>query len=151
MNHNIYQAKVGLTDGGPFNQHVVASVQYEEDGALSWLSCVEVEGFPNFYLSEDDIFDRLAAEGDEAFLRRLEDELAISEFEGVPLGEYDDILDAMAKGPEKPGARLIRYLIALIRLDMGESLALAGLADGRPVEEADIPETDLDEDQRERV
>ncbi len=149
MKYYIHQAKVGLSEGGLFIQCVVASVLFsKDDGEHRWLHCVEVEGIPCFYLNGEDAYESLIEEDDEV-LERMNDESWVQEIDGFPLGEYDRIFQGLEEQPDNPCVPLIRYVIALVRLDMAESLALAKLADGREVDSIPIPETDLDVDYRE--
>lgn len=146
--YKIIDAKVGASSGGiacgPVGGTVVASVLYEApDGERKWLHCCEAEGLPAFYLSEDDIHGKLLEEDweDQAFWDRVNCELFVDSFDGLPLGEYEKTLKGLAG--ESPAAPLIRFLIALTRCDWKDAESLIDGAKGKYAQEIKPTEIDI--------
>ena len=98
--------KCGVADGGmacgPVEGAVNTSVKFTKDGVTKWLTNSEFTGIPNFYLTDEDIFDRLMEQDfdDQEFTDLLEASY-IEEFEGIALGEYDELEEAIEKYFEK--------------------------------------------------
>ena len=59
----IENAKCGITDGGiacgPVSGSVIATVKFKEGEKSQYFSLAEVSGFPNFFLTDKDVFDDL--------------------------------------------------------------------------------------------
>lgn len=59
----IETAKCEITAGGmacgSIPGHVVTSIKYKDDDGSKWLSLVEVEGIPNVFLTDKDIYEDL--------------------------------------------------------------------------------------------
>ena len=150
----IEEAKCGVTDGvmtphGPMPGHVMVMVKFREDGKKSpqWLNLVEADEFPNVYLTDEDIFDKLMEEDmeDTEFEEYL-DEHYLEEFEGIPVYDYADLFEGIAQEPDDPAVPLIRYMIALVRCAMEDVEPLIRMAQGRYADEVDIPVSDLEEE-----
>ena len=148
----IENAKCGVTEGGmgcgPISGNVVATIQFKEGNATQWLSLVEVEGIPNVYLTEKDVFEDLVAEDfeDTEFIEYMQEHY-IDEFEGIEFDDdYSSTFESITECPENPAVPLIRFLIALIRCEMDEVNELIELATGRYVDEIDIPVSDVEEE-----
>lgn len=148
----IENAKCGVTEGGmgcgPISGNVVATIQFKDGNATQWLSLVEVEGIPNVYLTEKDVFEDLVAEDfeDTEFIEYMQEHY-IDEFEGIEFDDdYSTTFESIAEDPENPAVPLIRYLIALIRCEMDEVNELIERATGRYVDEIDIPVSDVEEE-----
>ena len=54
--------KCGVTESGvadgPVEGAVIATVKYTKDGVTKWLTNAEFTGIPNFYLTDEDVFDQ---------------------------------------------------------------------------------------------
>jgi len=152
----IETAKCGITDGGmacgPIPGNVVVSVQFKEESEL-WLNVVEVEGMPNFYLTDKDIFDDLVKEDDddEEFMEYLQEQY-IDEFNGLYLDcDYTEVFTSIDEDPDNPAVPLIRYAIALIRCAMEDVEGLIDMASGKYADELEIPTSDIEEEYREEL
>ena len=148
----IMDAKCGMSEGGiscgPVSGTVNASVKFIESNKAQWLSLSEYDGFPAFYLTDDDILDSLVEENfdDEKRWNYIKDH-EVSEFDGITTyGEYEDVLDSIKEDPQNPAVAMIRLLITLVRCEEGEEEKLISTASGKYVDELDIPTIDIEED-----
>ena len=140
----IEEAKCELTKGGiacgPVDPNVVTTVKYTCGDETKWLSLVEVMGIPNFLLSDTDIHDDLVKEDDsDKEFWDYTQEINIGEFDGIELGEYDDIFASFADDPENPAVPLVRYMITLSRCPLEEADGLLALVKGKYIDEVVIP------------
>ena len=106
--------KCGVSEGGvacgPVEGAVNSTVKYTRDGETKWLTNSEFTGIPNFYLTDEDVFDRLMDQNldDEEFVALMEAS-HIEEFEGIKLYDnYDEIEEAIDKA-EDLAATLLYY------------------------------------------
>ena len=153
----IEEAKCGVTDGalmpcGTMPGHVMVAVKFKEfregeEKPAQWLSLAEAEGYPNAYLSDKDIFDRLMEEDmeDTEFDEYL-DEHYLEEFNGIAVYDYADLFESIQEDPDNPAAPLIRYAVALVRCAMEDVDDLIRMAKGRYADELDIPMSDVEEE-----
>ena len=81
----IEDVKCDVLSGGPEPGIVCTSVKYSNDGDSKWLTNVEVDGLPNFYLTEEEIFDKIMADDDDEAFQNYKDEHFIEEFDGISL------------------------------------------------------------------
>jgi hypothetical protein len=111
-----------------------------------WITLVDDNGSPKFYLSDEEII-ALYRKGDiKTWLESIEKYL-ITEFEGLKLGEYNDVFFSMYNDfvsiytdGENPAVKLIRYMIDLIfAKDSKEITDLMHLPMGRSIDEVDVP------------
>ena len=142
------EVKCGLEEGGmacgPMDVNVIASVKVTDGSKVFWLTNVEVTGIPNFYISEEDIFDRLVDVcEDDDFVEYL-DQCVINSFEGIQLGEYGDIFESIKQNEGNPAVSLIRYIILLTRCSMEEEDGVKVLAKRKFVDELEIPASDVE-------
>ena len=135
--------KCGVANGavsGPVEGAVNTTVKYTKDGITKWLTNSEVTGIPNFYLTDDDIFDKLMGQDfeNEEFMALLESS-HIDEFEGIKLGEYEEIEEAIDEAENISAAALIDYTIDVTRcsMDVLDDFIKAGT--GKYAEEIVIP------------
>ena len=83
----IEDAKCGVTEGGfacgPVPGNVVTTVKYTADGETNWLTNIEVDGIPNFYITKEDVFDKAMQDDpdDEEFWDFMNDSF-VNEFDG---------------------------------------------------------------------
>ena len=136
-----------VLSGGPDPGIVCTSVKYSNGSVSKWLTNVEVDGLPNFYLTEDDIFDMIMADDDDEAFQDYKDEHFIEEFDGIKLGEYEDIVDFLMENEGNPAAALIKYVIAVTRSDMEitEELILSGVGKNADTLDIEMSILDLDE------
>ena len=143
----IEDVKCDVLSGGPDAGIVCTSVKYSNDGVSKWLTNVEVDGLPNFYLTEDDIFDKIMADDDDEAFQAYKDENFIEEFDGIELGEYEDIVDSLMENEDDPAAALIKYVIAVTRSDMEITQELIQSGKGKNAEALEIEMSILDLDE----
>ncbi len=126
--------------------------QGSQPSASQWLSLVEVEGFPNAYLSDKDIFDDLRGEDfeDEEYAEYMEEHF-IDEFDGIMLDEYESVFNSIRKNPENPAAALIRYIILLVRCPTKDVEGLIQMARGKYADELEIAMSDVEEEYLEEM
>lgn len=148
----IETAKCGVTAGGmacgPIPGHVVTSIKYNNSDESKWINLVEVDGIPNVFLTDKDIYEDLIKDDydDIAFTEYLE-EHAIDEFNGIPFDDdYYGVFSSIADKPDNPAAPLIRYLIALVRCKMEETEGIIKLGENRYADELTIPISDVEND-----
>lgn len=147
MNYLIKGIRYGITEGGmacgPVSGNVVASIEFQDDDKVSFLSMVEVFGMPEFYFSEEDIYDELLEESED-FIDKA-NSLIINEFNGIELEEYEDIMEELKKPYNEEDKALIKLLIAVVRLDYDEADKLIEESVGKYIKDINIPDTDLDD------
>lgn len=147
MNYLIKGIRYGITEGGmacgPVSGNVVASIEFQDDDKVSFLSMVEVFGMPEFYFSEEDIYDELLEESED-FIDKA-NSLIINEFNGIELEEYEDIMEELKKPYNEEDKALIKLLIAVVRLDYDEADKLIEESIGKYIKDINIPDTDLDD------
>ena len=126
---------------GPVGGSEVVTVKYNDSEATHWLSLVDYDGFPNFYLTDEDVHARIVEEDldDKEFTKYMED-ISIYDFDGVSLGgEYVDVFEGLAEDPAKPAVALIRYLINLVSCGEEKVESMIKMATGKFVDDLDIP------------
>ena len=147
MNYLTKSIRYGITEGGmacgPVGGNVVASIEYQDGDKVYFLSMVEVFGMPEFYFSEEDIYENLLEESED-FIDKA-NSLFINEFNGIKLEEYEDIMEELKKPYNEEDKALIRLLIAVVRLDYDEADKLIEESVGKHIKEINIPDTDLDD------
>ena len=148
----IENAKCGITAGGmacgPIPGHVVTSIKYNDSKESKWLNLVEVDGIPNLFLTDDDIYEDLIRDDyeNDAFYENL-NEHAIDEFNGITFDDdYYGTFASIADNPDNPAAPLIRYLIALVRCRMEDTESVIQLGTNKYADELDIPASDVEQD-----
>ena len=153
----IVDAKCGIgNDGiacGPVESMVGAAVKIKDGDKQQWLTVIEYAGFPNYYLTEEDSFNRLL-DIDVEDEKELDfaKEHQIEEFNGITLGsEYSDIFDSIDEDPDNPAVPLIRYLTALVSCPESEEEELIALAKGKYLDEVEVPASSYEEDYLEEV
>ena len=104
----IKDVKCGVAGGGvacgPVPGTVTGSIQFKKDyGPFSWITLSDVAGIANFYLTEEDIYDKVQdIDGDdEEFIDKLNDDYFIRSFDGISFGEYGEYRDVFRSIEEK--------------------------------------------------
>lgn len=148
MKYLIKDIKFGTTEDGvacePIEGNIVVTIEFQDDISTNWLSMVEIFGIPEFYYSDEDIFEELLKESDD-FIEKTE-HLIIKEFNGIQLGEYEDIIKNLRKPFDENDKSLIKLIIAVMRLDYEDTNKLIEDSIGKYSIDINIPNTDLDED-----
>lgn len=139
-------AKCSVIDFGPGYSGVVSAVKFKaDDNSPEWLSLVEVDGIPTFYLSDEDIFDDLLDEEEDI------EEYETDDFYGLELGEYDDLMYELVYGAadydEIVRNEVVRFVIAITRATEEDTEKLINEAKGKKLyEEFTTPTIDLEEE-----
>ena len=123
---------------------VIVSLKVMGEGC-NWLTLVDDNGTPKFYSSQEDIF-ALRKKGEvRSWLKEIET-CRITEFEGLKLGEYNDVFFSIYNDIENPACKLIRYMIDLIFAKDGEEITdLMHLPMGRSIDEVNVPISYIEE------
>lgn len=149
MNYKIEDIKCGITNPGlacgPIPGIVVASIMYSDGDSFKWLNNVEVEGIPNIYLTDKDIFDDLLEENydDEEFLYILKDSF-VNNFGGVNLTSYEDMFTSL-KNNDNNEAKLIKALFLITRCDIGHVEIIINKLTDKLVSESELLKLDMDD------
>ena len=130
--------------GGPLNSSVLASIKYTDGEKTNWLTNWEYDGFPQFFLTQEDLFDRIADGDIDEDMEDELDNLFCHEFEGIVLGDYETIFALAEQNPTSDALSLIRYLIAITRCDPEDTKDIISNGIGKDVSELDIPLSDLE-------
>lgn len=147
----IAECKCGVSKGGfacgPVEGSVNAAVKFTVDGVSKWLTNSEFTGIPNFYLTDESVFERFMDDDLTDEFGEYLDPHYLKEFEGIFLaGEYDMIVKSLEENENNPASALIRFVIALTRCDNEEIESLIRMGTGHYVEELDIPLSDVEEE-----
>ena len=151
----INDVKCGVSSGsgiacGPVPEAITASVQFKkDDGPLMWMTLSEFDGLANFYLSEDDIYDKVQdIDGDdEEFIDKLNGEYYINNFDGISFGdfgEYKDIFQSIEQNKDNPAGKFIMYVIALVRCGWDELPVLVEAGNGKYADEINLSGMDAE-------
>ena len=143
----IEDVKCDVLSGGPEVGIVCTAVKYSDGRATKWITNVEVDGLPNFYLTKEDIFDEIMSDDDDEDFQEYRAENFIEEFNGIELGEYEDIVASLMENEKKPAAALIKYVIAVTRCDMEDMQEMIEAGKGKYADELKIEMSDLDLDE----
>ncbi len=148
----IEEVKCGVSEGGiacgPVSGSVVVTIRFNDGSRSRWFSISEFEGFPNYYLADEDPHDLLVEEDfDDERFTTFHEEHRIDDFNGLELGdEYRDLFEAIAEDPENPAIPLIRFAVAMVRCSMDEEEDLIKMAVGKYADELDIPVSDVEDE-----
>ena len=148
----IEEAKCGVTEGGmacgPVPGFVVVSIRFNEGEESRWLNLVDVDGIPNVFLTEKDVYDLLIDDSyDDPEFNTYINEHFITNFNGIEFDDsYSTTFESIADAPDNPAVPLVRYLITLTRCRMNEVEELTQMASGKYADELDIPQSDAEED-----
>ena len=142
----IKEVKCELTEG--FYPGVVVSVRFEAEGKELWMSNVEIQSVPNFYLSEKDMFEHMIKDdpNDDEYTKWLQDTFLYN-YDGLNLeGGYEDIFDGFSGNENNPAVAFIRYIIAVTRCDNEDTQGLIDMAINKYVDELKVPISDVEID-----
>lgn len=145
----VNEVKCSVSNGGmacgPVEGTVNVSVNVTEGDKTYWVTNSEFTGIPSFYVTQEDIFDKIGDIDDEEFAEYLNNKY-INEYEGISLGEYDEIFDSIKNNSGNPAVSLIRYIILLTRCPMDSVEEIVNLAKGKYIDEVEIPKSDIEKD-----
>ena len=134
----IESAKYGVGEGGfacgPVDGPVVAEIKVKTDNEEFYMSLAEVYGIPNFYKSNESVYN---------FLMNPElDEEAIENVNQyfIEIGDYDEIFERK----EDKWFELYRYLIYVVRADYGECEQFIDSTKNNYIDDIDIPFSDIE-------
>lgn len=104
-----------------------------------WITLVDDNGSPKFYLSDEEIIALYRNGEIKTWLESIE-KYRITEFEGLKLGEYNDVFFSIYNDIENPACKLIRYMIDLIFAKDGKEISdLFHLYSGKGINEVAVP------------
>ena len=140
----------GVSEGGiacsPPTGSINASIKFTVNGETKWFTISELNNIPSFFLTDRDIFKQLSNNDlSDEFTSYLE-ENAIFDFDGLLLGEYEDIFLSFTENPGNPAIKLVRLLILLVKCKMDEVFKLITLACDKYIDEINVPVSSLEED-----
>lgn len=151
----IEEVKCGGNDGGtacgPVGDVICVSVKYKKDDEpCRYLELDDVDGIPNFYLSNEDLFDfhmNFDAYEDEKEVKRFVKDY-IEDFDGVNLsGDYTDLFNQLyGEQMNNPVTPLLKYVILAARCSDYDIEKIIELATGKYADEIDIPQGDVEQD-----
>ena len=142
----IEDAKCVVAQAGPMMGIVITSVKFNDGESSKWFNLAEVDGIPCFYLTDKDVYDDMIENDFDDETQELFDKSSISEFEGITLGEYDEVFDSFYEDPDNPAVPFLRYVIALTRCDLKDVDKLVKKAKGKHIDEIKVPISDVEDD-----
>ncbi len=120
---------------------VVASVEFEISGNIFFLSIYQKDNMPGFYLSQEDIFDRLL------YVRQFPELMRyrILYFAGFKVDWYENIYPAINRFEDSQYAKLIRLICYIAREGNKDVEDLIKFNKKKYLDQIDIPTTDIEE------
>ena len=145
----VEDVKVGVSEGGMACGPVPGSVIAEacirdlEEGTEKFYSLSEVDGIPNFCITDESTYDRQIEEVDD---EEFWDMLSAHCVEGI--GDYQDIFDNQEEMERQDPEHLLiwKYLIFLVRADEDEVEKLKAASVGKCLGDFEIPISDVEQD-----
>lgn len=143
----IEEVKCGVANSCSMMGLVITSVRFNDGEFSKWLNLSEVDGIPCFSLTNKDVFEELIKnDWSEEFTEEMHKSF-IMEFEGLTLGEYDEIFDCIYDGnADAPATKLIRYIIAVTRCDFADFERLREMAIGHYADEIEQIISDVEDE-----
>ena len=122
------------------------SIKFDDGNGEKWLSVSEVEGMGSFYISDQDIFNRLNNVGE--YDEELQEILDFSpeDFDGVPLKEDYDAIFEYAQENNSDALQLVRYAILVTRCEEEDLQDIIELGEGKFIDEIEVPMSDIEEE-----
>ena len=146
----ILDVKCGSTEGGiacgPISGEPVYSVRYEINGVKKWIHNAEVEGIPNFFISDEDLHDKFL---DDDYINKNIDyinSLNATEFEGLCLDEYESMIHDISENLDNPAVPFVRFLLRLYCSDSDGINQLIQDCQDKYADELPLPPFDFDEE-----
>ena len=139
--YKIIYARVEVLDGS-FTNLVLGEVEFEMEGPKRHLYLLEIDGMPEFWLTEEEIWERFESEDDSTGLA----DTFIRSFDGIELPcDYDELVSNLKQG--QPADGLLMFLIALVRCPNEEVEQVMRLGIGRYSDEIEVPSKYLCEEE----
>lgn len=135
MSYFIKNVVYGIT-GGPLNEVVVATIEFEKDDETSFLSIVDVEGIFSYYLSKENIYDKLINEEYDEIVEASE----IMEYNGIDLSTIIDDFDV-----KNDDYIFLIYALLVLRLDEDKTKSLINDTKNRILTIDSINKYDIEE------
>lgn len=121
---------------------VVVSVKFQIEGQKDmWLSIYQKDNMPGFYLSDEDIFDRLLHVRQFPELMRFR----ILYFAGFKVDWYESIYPALNRHMDSPYSKIIRLACFMAREDIKDVTAFVKVNKSKYIDAINIPTTDFEE------
>ncbi|MDO4465665.1 MAG: hypothetical protein Q4C49_01490 [Bacillota bacterium] len=147
----IVETRCGMTPGeltseGYIPGNIVCQVQFTMNNETLFLSEVEVDGEPNFYLNKKDEFDAMVKEDfdDDVYMDMMEASY-IESIGNIDLIDYETMFTDIRNSSTNI-AKLVQYIVAVIRMDFEETEMYIQATKGKNVLDITIPKTDIEED-----
>ena len=146
MNGIIEEVKCGVQDGGiacgPVDGAIVAEIRIKAQEKISYYSLAEVTGIPNFYKSDESLYDSLMdTDIDDETIKKINRCF-------LEIGEYDEVFENSKEIEDFP---ILRYLIYLVRADWDEVENLKVRTIGRDIADIIVPASDVEEEYMEEL
>ena len=146
----IEEAKCGATAGGVacglVGGNAVVTVKYKDGEESKWLSLIEAEGFPNFYTSNEDIFDKMLNIEylDGEAIEEFQDKYTAGPANGFNFGtDYYEVFDHITEEPDDPAIPLVKLLLTLINCYKDEEKNIIESAVGKFADELSFSFDDM--------
>ena len=120
---------------------VVATINFEIGDKAYWLSVYQKDNMPGFYLSQEDIFDRLLHVRQNPELMRYR----ILFYAGFKLDWYENIYPAIYRLIDSNEAKVIRLICYMARERLSDVQDLIRHIEGKYLNDIYIPTTDIEE------
>lgn len=147
----IIETKCGVTPGeltqeGLIPGNIVCQVQFQMDNETLFLSEVEVDGYPNFYLNKRDEFDAMVKEDfdDERYMDMMDDSY-LDSIGNIDLTDYEAMYEDIRNDDSLIG-KVVQYIVAVIRMDFEEMEMYIQSTKNKNILDIVIPKTDIEED-----
>ena len=144
----ILAVKYGMSDSGvacgPMDPCPLYSVKYRMDGKEGWLHNYVVTGVPNYFITEEDIHEKLL---DDDYVDANIDYLnsiMIQDFAGLRLCDFESMVDCIEDNQNNPAVPFIRFLLRIYNTVWEEIDALIESAVGKYADEVPLPPYDYD-------
>lgn len=151
----IEQIKYGENNGGvacgPVGGVICVSIKYKKDEEPSrYLELDDVDGIPNFYLSDEELFDfhvNFNSYDDEGEAKRFVKDF-IDNLDGfdIPDNYFELFEEFYGKQGTNPVTLLLKYIILVARCSDYDVESIIESAIGKYVDEIIIPKGDIEQD-----
>lgn len=147
----IIETKCGVTPGelcdeGLIPGNIVCQVQFQLGKDILFLSEVEVDGEPNFYLNKSDEFEAMVKEDfdDEKYMDMM-DISYIDSIGNIDLTNYENMYEDIYNDDSVIG-KIVQYIVAIVRMDFEEMEMYIQSTKNKDIVDITIPRTDIEED-----
>ena len=133
----VESVKCGVSWVGPGVGVVNAEIEYVKNDERKYLSLSECDGFPGFYLTNESIYEKMMNVDED--VADYMASVAINDFEGIKLGEYEKLEASLEDNSDNPASNLIEYIVAVVRCSEEDLEEYIQLGTGKYVDEIVIP------------